>query len=482
MLFRPILLCLCLAAISASAIEPQEVVPESALAAQAYRKIFQKVDALKEELGDSFQDLLYPEEGGQVTPEQSKLFSDKMDDILDLASGLKDVPRVDWGRMEALEAGGEFYNNFDSVSLMDLSRASMVHAKMQFPDQPDRAIDSIFTTMSAVHHFNQEPILLSILIQNAADSQLLGWIGQMAPEMTPAQRAEVRANLEKLPDSASLAQAIMGEKALMIDCNRRKIKEAMKEWNDAQFGSDGLRFPEDLRMAGIVLLPDAPIQISLEDTRTQRSFWLEKGKTVNGIYLESVDRKTQQAWIRKDDQRAVIDLRARTIENDYIPWEVLFKVFADPYGYFTYSEEEKKEALSSMGIKPETIMAELARADSFYSELLDQLDLPIKEFEQWENARYALIEEDSLLDTLVNHFSGILEMDRSIPERTKSLLLAMEMLDQDKLPDVGLHTIGGESYQITETQEGLLMIPEDHLESERSEKYGITIGLRRNQQ
>jgi len=82
-----------------------------------------------------------------------------------------------------------------------------------------------------------------------------------------------------------------------------------------------------LRLAGVVLLPDRPVRISLHNTRNGQTFWLEQGKTANGIRIERVEYNPPRALILHNGVSAMVDLEKETIEPRYVPWEVLISAF-----------------------------------------------------------------------------------------------------------------------------------------------------------
>lgn len=293
---------------------------EATEAAESYRKLFEQIETFEEDLGDRYLAILNPEDYPDVVvseADRSKI-EIELDSQFKQLSQLAQVPVVDWGLKAEIEAKGPNATFPQFAPIRHLVKASVWQSKNHFEHDSDRAINYLMDAMSLAHQQNQETKLISHLMRRACNDMVLDAVAELSPQMTSVQRETLLQHMHQLPATGTLADALTTERDFFVGWFQRRIAEELEIWETENGGSHGYHFSEDLRLASILLLPDMPARISLHNTVKEQTFWLEIGLKINGIFLEKVDKATSQAWIRLDDELAVIDLKKSTIESRYV--------------------------------------------------------------------------------------------------------------------------------------------------------------------
>lgn len=435
-------------------------------AAEAYRELFKDIDALQNELGDSYDALLYPDsmiEPLEVSEEVHERLLNGVGEQLATVHQISRAPQVDWGMREDIEEKGPAALIPQVGPIRSIASQAKWFAQTTWDEDPERALDALLDAQAVGRHVNQEPTLITHLTQIACEGIALSGLTELSPKMSPAQRNRVLAGIETLPKAGDLAGALRNEHDLFVGWYKRKLLQEFDRWEDEKYGTSGFRFPEDLRLAGIVMLPGKPVRISLHNTRTNRTFWLGKGKEVDGIRLEEVDREKARAWIVHDGVKAVIDIAKESIESRYIPWEVLYSVFVrDDYKETGTSESEMKEALKEYGLTPENALDQFDAIDAFYSEAIQRLDDPIEDLKAWEQDKLNSYDENSLARMFLIPISKVVEIDKLSKQKYQMLALGFN-IDSPKNAESQSIEYAGATYRIKPNEGGFTITPESSL-------------------
>ncbi len=459
--------------------EAEEQNDEAKAVADAYRSIFEQYEKLEESLEADDYDIRSPEDS-DVAPEviarDSKRFKEGLAPIYEELSKLQAAPSVDWGYTEELIEKGPMASLSHPVASLRVVRSAGWYAKEIWGEQPDVALDVILTGLSTVRHQNQQPTFITSLMENAGSNLLSTCLAELAPQMTTDQKAYVLARLAQLPETGTLADGVLADRDTFVGWYKKNLQTALEEWESENYGINNTRFPEDLRLAGLLLLSGAPVRISLHNIRTDQSFWLEKGKEKHGIQIIKVDRKTEQAWIRKDGQTAIIDLQKKTIQNRTVPWEVLIEVFANDWmGTTDSSEEELIEELKEMGITPESILDELDKLYTYYTEAASKLDLPLDEFEAWAEARLEGVSEDSFFGMIAPSMTKMARIKAARQSREEALKIGMNLLQKGNVANSTVN-VSNTEYSIQKTDSGFKITPVEFLNHEMADRSTLHFG------
>lgn len=446
---------------------------------RVYEAIFSEDEAFSEALGYATYDaLFYPteEEATSVTEAQRSMARDHVSQKLERLSTIADAPRADFGRQKEFEEKG-FNALIPSVGpARNLALEASWYAKETWSRAPNEAIQHLLNAQAAARHIGQDtPSLITNLTQIAIETIILNTYAELAPQMSQAQMQTVLAGIESLPRGSTLEEAIHTEASIFADWFRGRIEEALKTWEDENYGSTGFRFPQDLRLAGVVLLPNKPVRISLHNTRKNQTFWLEEGKEVHKIRIESVEHKPPRAWIMHKGKRALVDLQKETIENRYVPWEVLISAFAtfdgqDPKALSDAEKDALKQQLIELGLTPETAFDSFDLLDRFYDEAIQRLDLPAEAFEAWQTEFMEAVSEDSLVQFLAPPLGRILENKNAFLMKYEALERGFAIQLQDDV------IIEDPKFKITKNENGFSVTPKEFVGTEDEYRFSLHFG------
>ena len=458
--------------------EVLELSPEKQAAAD-YRAIFEHYRQLEDSLETSVFDLQCPDcsdaNPGAIERDQL-LFQLELQPIFEQLQAMQGVPEVDFGLLDKLKAEGPWSSLGYIPEASGIGSAANWYAGQICAEQPDAALDAIFSGISLVRHQDQEPTLLTHLTQIGRGNLLNARLAEFGPEMTPQQRASVQSRIQALPAAGHLADALLAERDMFVGWYQQRILKALEAWESENLGPNDFRFPQDLRLAGVVLLPDTPVRISLQNTRTQQSFWLEKGKEVQGIELDKVDRNAVRAWIRKGDRTAIVDLQKQTIENRHVPWEVIYKAMGDNYS--EDSVEALKENYIEMGFTPDEILDQLDVVYDYYTEAALRVHLSPEDMKAWVRGQLAGVSEDSYFGMVAPTISNLNEFERGTQLRQQALSDGFDLLDLQKgeAINAGSVTVNEHDYQVERTEDGFWLIPEALRETEDPKRFSLHFG------
>ena len=446
----------------------------------AYQDIFAGDDAFSEQLGNATYQAIFHEmedESTVVTEAQRAITLEHVSRKLDKLSEIADAPEADFGRQQEFREKGPGALIPSVGPIRNLAFEASWYAKETWAEDPDKAIQHLRDAQAAARHVGQDtPSLITNLTQIAIESIVLNTFAELAPQMNRAQMRTVLTGIESLPAAGTLEEAIRTEQDFFAGWFRRKIDEAMKTWENEIYGSTGFRFPQDLRLAGVALLPNRPVRISLHNTRNGQTFWLEEGKEVHGIRIESVEYKPPRAWIAQNGMRALVDLQKETIEHRYVPWEVLISVFASFDGQdsepLTDAEKEAtKQQLTEFGLTPETAFDSFDRIDAFYDEAIQHLGLPASEFEAWENEFMETGREDPLVRLLAPALSAILEHNNALHRKYEALEQGFAIQAQSEGA-----AVEDSDFKVTQNENGFTVTPNEFVGSDREYRFSLHFG------
>lgn len=452
--------------------------------ADAYEALFEQNESLMKEIGeDAYDAILYPDVYDEVQPTeaQRKRLLEAVDSQLDQLEILARAPTVNWGRKnDLIELGPSAMIPEVGSMRRTISQVSW-YAKENFNSEPDRALEGLLYGLAASRHVNSEEGgsgLIMNLTQIATENIVIARMAELLPRMSDAQRSSIRVGLEMLPKAENLADALRGEQEAFIGWFRRRIDTGLQTWELENHGPDGFDLAKDLRLAGVVLLAGQPLRISLHNQRRESAFWLEEGKRVNGILLEKVELKDPpRAWIERNGIRAVIDLEAETIQNRYVPWEVLYSaiVLGDGSGVVK-TEAQMKEALSEYGLTPENALDQLDLADGFLDQAISKLELPADEFQAWERDFFDKIPENyGLVKLLAPPVGKILEVNQAAEQKYDALKLGLALQEEGDLATVNAETELSGFVRI-ENEDGFTLTPKEYMGHDREYYYSLHFG------
>jgi hypothetical protein len=455
--------------------EPLKTKESSKAAAATYNELFSSVDDLAEELGDKYSSLFYPsdeEKASSLTEQEKAEVLKVISEQLESLSQVAQQPEVDFGKAKYFEEAGPAALIPELGQIRRLILQTRWHAKETWQDDSDKALNNLLNAQAAARHINQETTLISLLTSIACERICLSNLSELSPKMTPDQRKKVLNRISQLPRTGSLAEALLAEKQYMTGWYKHKILAALSKWEEEHYGTDGFRFPQDLRLAGVVLMPDLPPRISLHNTRKNHTFWLEKGKEIHGIRLDRVEHVPTKAWIIHDGITAVIDLQKETIENRYVPWEVLYSVFiSEDYEYQDRSEADRQRQLTELGMTPESALDHLERVEAFFDEAVTKLDLPIDEFEKWQDEQVTSFPKDSFGSMMIPSVSKVLEVQKSLQTNYNALELGFKLQAEESLKQPK-----DSGFVLRKNDGGFTLIPEEYIGHEKEYNYSSHFG------
>jgi len=464
------------------AVGPQDsdAIEDPALtAAETYRELFRTTEQLEEDLGESYDAILFPELDDQVEPTdaQRQRFRSAVERQLETLGKLANKPAVDWGMKAEFEEKGPGALIPQVGSIRRLAQSAGWYAKEVWDEDPEAAMNALTDAMAAARHADQKPsTLISHLTRLACDGILLGTLAELSPLMSPQQRSEVLSRIEALPRTGTLGDALETERDYFAGWLEKKLLRELERWEKEKFGPDGFRFPADLRLAGIARLPNRPIRISLHNSRLGKTFWLEKGQEVDGIRLKRVDRERARAWIAYDGLSARIDLEKEMIERSRVPWEVLYATFVAPdWKERGYTEAEMRETLKEYGVTPEIALTQFQQIRDYYTEAIRRIDDPIEEFRDWNESTAESFEEESLAAILIPNLSGALENNRAFEKKHEALELGFKLQSSDLIEE-GTVEFGNSKFSITRNAEGFSIIPTEFADHEKRNGYSLHFG------
>ena len=449
--------------------------------AQAYDNLFSQDEAFDEALGGSaYNAIFYDLEGvepEQITEDQRQMAIKHVEGKLDRLSDIATAPRVDWGRKEDFEKKG-FAALIPSVGpIRRLALEASWYAGETWETDPQKALASLRHAQAAARHVGQDtPSLITTLTQISSESILLNKLAELGPQMNEQQMASALAGIEGLPVTGSLADAIRTERDLMIGWFRNKIEGDLKAWERSASGTSDFRFPEDLRLAGVVLLPKSPVRLSLHNTRGGQTFWLEEGKEVNGIRIERVEHHPPRAWITYGNRRAIVNLEKETIQNRRVPWEVLISAFGslngNEIGDLSDAEKEKiQEQLIEFGLSPDTALDSLDRLEAFYTGAIQRLHLPLDKFEAWEEDYMDEAGENTFLSSMAPSLSRVIEVNRAFQEKYEALETGFAIQSGGLNPESM-----DENFTFKRNKNGFTITPKQFVGHPREHDYSLHFG------
>lgn len=449
--------------------------------AQAYLDLFSQDETFTNHLGEATYDAIFYNFGDdgshQITPEAQQLALQHVEAKLERLSELASAPRVDWGRQQAFEEKGMNALVPEVGSIRRLAAEASWYAKQTWKEDPQKALASLRDAQTAARHFGQDiPSLISKLTQIAVESILINTFAELAPKMTREQMNAALAGIETLPPTGSLADAIRTERDFVTGWLRRKIEDELSAWEESAYGTHGFRFPADLRLAGVVLLPGRPLRLSLHNTRAGQTFWLEEGSEVNGIRIERAEHTPPRAWLAYGNLRAVVNLEKETIQNRYVPWDVLISVFGSFGGKgeqnLTDAEKEKrKEQLAEFGLSPETVLDNLDQLDAFYSGAIERLDLPAEAYQAWEDEYRTGAVGNKFFEIMMPRLGKIIEVDRAFNAKYDALAIgfAVQAGDSERPP-------AREGYVVVQNPQGFTVTPKQFVGHQQEHSYSLHFG------
>lgn len=450
-------------------------------AAAAYEELFQASAALKAELGDSYDALFYPGSDApspQISEETRKKVLDTVGASLSKLDSLANEPRVDWGREGEFEKDG-----FDAM-LPELSGRRMLineakwYAKEIWASDQDRAIDTLLNAQAAARHFNQDEVTV-IAHQTHLDfeSMVLGGMCELSPEMSEEQCDSLIKRFHSLPATGTLADVIRAEKTMFSGRIHKKVLDQLKIWEGAHYGSNGFRFPKDLRLAGVVIQANQPARISLHNNWNGRVFWLEKGKEIDGIRLDRVERDPPRAWISKDGITAMINIQDGSIGSRYVPREVLCSaiISSNFFGPDT-SEPEVLAFFEELGITAEITLDQFDLIDAYFDGAIERLDQPIEVLEAWQKTYFGSVDEDSFARTLMFKISHVAEVNKAFMRKREAFELGLKLESQRDRPDSLADPSNNGGFVVTQNENGFSLTPEEYIGHKREHSYSLHFG------
>ncbi|WP_269522124.1 hypothetical protein [Coraliomargarita parva] len=454
---RSISLLLLLGFLPLVALANNDELSDAKLAAERYRSSAASLEAKVDALGKKHMSILDPdsEDAVPVSQEERTQYKESLGEILKEIRDLQSIQSVNWSKAANSDVPDIWENLSESFSIRKLSRNAVWYAEQTWKENQSEALDALFTGWSAARHRNQAPNLMTGLVDIAASNICLRQLAKFAPEMTSEERKQTLTRIHSLPPTSRLSNAILSDRDGFSGLLLAKLESAMADWEAEHLGKDGFRFPSDLRLAGIMQLPEAAPKISLRNMRSQQSFWLSENQDAYEIHLERIDLTKHKAWLRYKDRTAVINLQHETIESRYVPWEVIIKVFAG-LSYSEQSSQEKQiEALREMGLTPENVLDQLEMHYRFYDALVERIDQPIAEIRKFQSNYIKGYDEDSFIGmTLDVHYDHIIETSRIVEQKQEALRLGFELLDGSRTITEGPLTYNGHTYQVRETGTG----------------------------
>jgi hypothetical protein len=362
----------------------------------------------------------------------------------------------------------------DSIqSLQALATAADWLAIQLSNRDPETAADAMLVSSSAARQAYQMNGLLGQLVGSSLESNSLETLAHVLPDMSPTQRHALIEQLQQLPPAVPLAATLQHE-IERLQKLQSEINQAMTAHEQAHPPRDDV-FPYNLRLAGILKMPNNAASISLHNLNTSETFWVEEGQTRHGISLETVNIHTQTATIREGQRSAAINLQNETIADRRVPWSVIYGIAnLDTATMSADKLEQEKATLIKQGITPETLLDRIDAQQAFFTNLrqdIEHSDLPA-------NTLLALhLEKMPENSEIKSEFSTVPYLNHKLSE------LALEQ----RAMDVGLHHLKtteadlptsnqisymGSRFQITTADNGFVVSETDETTG-RSKKWPI---------
>jgi len=450
-------------------------------AAAAYEELFQASAALEVELGDSY-DALFSHGSDAPPPliseETRKKVLDTVGANLSKLDSLANESRVDWGREEEFEKDGFGAMLPELGGMRMLINEAKWYAKEIWASDQDRAIDTLLNAQAAARHLNQgDTLMITHLAQVKLESMVLGSMCELSPEMSEEQRNSLIKRFHSLPAAVTLADALRSEKRMISGLLHKKVLDQLKIWDESHDDSSGFRFPKDLRLAGVVIQANKPARISLHNNWNGRVFWLEKGKEIDGIRLDRVERNPPRAWISKDEITAMINIQDGSIEGRYVPWEVLCSamISSNILGPDT-SEPELLAFFEELGITPEITLDQFDLIDAYFDGAIERLEQPIEVLEAWQKAYFESVDEGSFAHMLTFPVSRAAESNKAFMRKREAFELGLKLESQGDRTDSLADPSNNGGFVVTQNESGFSLTPEEYIGHKREHRYSLHFG------
>lgn len=462
--------------ISSSSISAENENETAKQAAEEYRIVLDKPTTVQVTLGEDYKKQITQEYKPPISNNPRQELTNELSAIFVDLKAFKDQPKVNEEDPQQL-AKFSLAADFNHLSqVRGITDAAAWYAK-QVADNPVTASEAILSAMRLARHVSQKPNLLSHLTKIDNENRGIDNLASIANQMTHKQREQLRTRLNQLPTSASLTDVIEAEQNSILTYLQTTLNDGIKEWDTTQLNTDPAEFPNGLRLAGIALLPDRPARISLHDTQANTNFWLEMGKMSNNIELIRVDQNAGRAWIQKDTQTAVIDLKHSTIQTPSVPIDLLYDVLMpltlEPTNL---TQQEKLETLIELGMAPETILEKLKATEDNYAEMFEKIRLALEESEVGGASRLNEIKLDEPALTMLPTYVDFIKQTHQNKVKMRTLndgLTLLNLSDDSKAINDGAFSVNENDYQIEKTANGFRLIPQESI-SDKEQTAAVT--------
>jgi len=296
-------------------------------AVDVYRPIFTNVDAIASSLPTNF------------TGAEADAAYGQLDPILSGLAAARSTTNCDWGTRfeEGFEA--QLWHTAPGVKTAKTASWAAEYAAMH--GDIDRSVALSLDAIRLGRNIGQDRALIDVLIQTSAEKRALESLGRILPRLSPAQRAELNAGLNALPEGGTVDNAFGLERAVFLSVLVRLI-HSIQHQDEAAFlfgqpvAADGNTVPgtlsdgeeapgvvasssgkvvekswlaENLRVSAMVGV-GSHFRIGLE-LKDGDTFFLGLGQRKHDIELVSIDPEKEEAIIVRDREAVLIHLKSR---------------------------------------------------------------------------------------------------------------------------------------------------------------------------
>lgn len=235
-------------------------------------------------------------------------------------------------------------------------------ARIAVKDAETRPPSDAIATYAAIAQLGRQqrggPSLIQQLTGVAIEGIAQAEAAERLGDFSAAQLQQLSAAFNGLHAAPSVADSVSGERDLFFTPFMMKtvlpgLRALLEEEADpasTPAPSESERtFTRDLRLSGLLDLGDGERRVLLENTKTGSVLTLLENRAVEGITLTGIDFEKRRAYIRHDDQEAVIHLQSKHIVERSQAAKKLLKFFEG----MSLSTESQKQWLDGARAHPE---------------------------------------------------------------------------------------------------------------------------------
>jgi len=129
-----------------------------------------------------------------------------------------------------------------------LARLAMLRARVRLADgQTDTALADIAAALRLGRQVGRDGVFIEMLVQFAIEGEALEALGAQLPNLTAVQRKALAGQLDRLPAGTDVSQAILAEKAGIVDWMVDRMRAGGRDALTATVGQDLAKMPGPLK-------------------------------------------------------------------------------------------------------------------------------------------------------------------------------------------------------------------------------------------